>query len=1121
MDPEDEVEDDVEDVREDDAFGDAHASDSDEDFAPAAMEESDDDEPADVLSPSKIALAKAEKARLRQLKKQQRDEIEKVRLQQNAAIAKVRARSSNPQIPTDVSLPRKRPFPCPVPDDRGGGIATVFRAGDRDRGFRFRFRVDTSLGTGFTRAIRAPRHRRAPPARTRGSGFAPFSSFSTDRSEPRFPNPQDNSGGKWRYLMQQTEVFSHFLAGTKAHNAKKGGRRSKQAEDAEDHELVEAAEEYHAVRLTVQPECIKFGKMREYQLAGLNWMIRLFDHGINGILADEMGLGKTLQTISLLGYLSEYRGITGPHMVVVPKSTLGNWMNEFKRWCPMIRPFKFHGNQEARAAQKAQYLDRNNAFDVCVTSYEMVIKEKNALKKFHWRYIIIDEAHRIKNENSRLSKVMRMFACNNRLLITGTPLQNNLHELWALLNFLLPEVFGDAGQFEEWFGTGTEGDNTEVVQQLHKVLRPFLLRRLKAEVEKNLPPKKEMILKVGMSEMQKEYYKRALQKDIQVVNSGGDRSRLLNMVMQLRKCCNHPYLFQGAEPGPPFFTDEHLVENSGKMVLLDKLLKKLKEKGSRVLIFSQMTRLLDILEDYLLFRRYKYCRIDGNTDGEAREDMIDSYNAPGSEKFVFLLSTRAGGLGINLTTADTVVIYDSDWNPQMDLQAMDRAHRIGQTKEVSVFRFCTDGSVEEKVIEKAYKKLALDALVIQQGRLQENQKNVNKDELLSMVRFGADKIFDGTTNSTITDEDIDTIIAKGEDETKLLNEKMAGFTDKALKFSMDADASLYEFEDKEAADSKEAFEGLDVKAVIAQGWIDPPKRERKKNYNESDYYRDVMNQGPRKPAASGPRILKLQNMSDFQFYEVPRITELYNKEVARKQYEWHREKQLEALQNNAVPQDLPPEEPTAPKPLTEAERDEYEQKLNGGFKDWNRRDFQAFCRAAEKYGRADAEGMASEIEGKTLEEVKEYNAVFWQRYTEIADYKRILGNIERGEAKLQRQNEMLKNVKRKLEMYKNPWRDLKLVYGSSSKVKSYTEEEDRFLLCSIPEVGFGNWEELKAQIRQHWLFRFDWFIKSRTPKELQRRIETLINLVEKEFEEVDKKRPAGGGGAPAAKKPKA
>ena len=272
--------------------------------------------------------------------------------------------------------------------------------------------------------------------------------------------------------MAQTEVFSHFLSGTKAEKAKKPGRRGKQAEEDEDAEMVEHAEEYQAVRLTVQPECIKFGKMREYQLAGLNWMIRLFDHGINGILADEMGLGKTLQTISLLGYLHEYRGITGPHMVVVPKSTLGNWMNEFKRWCPIIRAFKFHGNAEMRAAQIAEHLQPGK-FDVCVTSYEMVIKEKNALKKFHWRYIIIDEAHRIKNENSRLSKTMRMFSCNNRLLITGTPLQNNLHELWALLNFLLPEVFGSAGQFEEWFGTGTDGEeNVEVVQQLHKVLRP-------------------------------------------------------------------------------------------------------------------------------------------------------------------------------------------------------------------------------------------------------------------------------------------------------------------------------------------------------------------------------------------------------------------------------------------------------------------------------------------------------------------------------------------------------------------------------------------------------------------------------------------------------------------------
>lgn len=274
-----------------------------------------------------------------------------------------------------------------------------------------------------------------------------------------------------------------------------------------------------------------------------------------------------------------------------------------------------------------------------------------------------------------------------------------------------------------------------------------------------------------------------------------------------------------------------------------------------------------------------------------------------------------------------------------------------------------------------------------------------------------------------------------------------------------------------------------------------------------------MQLGAAKPKATGPRILKLQNMSDFQFYDVQRVTFLYNKDVARKQYEWQRARQAEELGNNAIPQDLPAEKPTDPQPLSDAERDEYEQKLNGGFSNWNRRDFQAYCRACEKFGRQDPDGMAEEIEGKTVDEVKAYNEVFWVRFAEVSDYKRVLGNIERGEAKIARQNDMLKAVRRKIDLYKNPWRDLKIVYGAN-KVKSYTEEEDRFLLCSLPEVGFGAWEELKAQVRQHWLFRFDWFIKSRTPKELSRRIETLINLVEKEFEEVDKgnKRLSGAGG---------
>jgi superfamily II DNA/RNA helicase len=415
----------------------------------------------------------------------------------------------------------------------------------------------------------------------------------------------------------------------------------------------------------------------------------------------------------------------------------------------------------------------------------------------------------------------------------------------ALLNFLLPEVFADSAKFDEWFGLAGdagEGKQKEVVAQLHKVLRPFLLRRLKADVEKGLPPKKETILKVGLTDMQRHYYKSLIQKDIEAIQGGGgDRSRLLNIVMQLRKCCNHPYLFAGAEPGPPFFMGEHLVENAGKMILLDKLLPRLRARDSRVLIFSQMTRMLDVLEDYLHWRGYSYCRIDGNTNGDDREASIEAFNAPGSEKFVFLLSTRAGGLGINLATADTVVLYDSDWNPQMDLQAMDRAHRIGQTKEVQVFRFMTEDSVEVKVIEKAYKKLALDALVIQQGRLQDAKGSVGKEDLLQMVRYGAEKIFSGASGA-ITSEDIDTILQKGEADTQALSAKMDILKDAAMKFSMEGDKTLYDFEAEAPPLLGEEGAGdgaaLDMRRLAAAHWVEPPKREKKmRSYNENEVRR--------------------------------------------------------------------------------------------------------------------------------------------------------------------------------------------------------------------------------------------------------------------------------------------
>ncbi|VAH56707.1 unnamed protein product [Triticum turgidum subsp. durum] len=862
--------------------------------------------------------------------------------------------------------------------------------------------------------------------------------------------------GRLKYLLQQTEIFAHFAEGSQTKEKKPRGRgrpaSKRRAVEEDDEEYLQEEEDALAssvgTHLLVQPSCIN-GQMRDYQLAGLNWLIRLYENGINGILADEMGLGKTLQTISLMGYLHEFRGITGPHMVVAPKSTLGNWMNEIARFCPILRAVKFLGNPEERNHIREKLLQPGK-FDVCVTSFEMAIKEKNSLKRFSWRYIIIDEAHRIKNENSLLSKTMRLFSTNYRLLITGTPLQNNLHELWSLLNFLLPEIFSSADTFDEWFQITGENDQQEVVQQLHKVLRPFLLRRLKSDVEKGLPPKKEIILKVGMSQMQKHYYRGLLQKDLEVINAGGERKRLLNIAMQLRKCCNHPYLFQGAEPGPPYTTGDHLIETA----------------------------------DYLIYRGYQFCRIDGSTGGQDRDASIDAFNKPGSEKFVFLLSTRAGGLGINLATADVVILYDSDWNPQADLQAQDRAHRIGQKKEVQVFRFCTEYTIEEKVIERAYKKLALDALVIQQGRLS-GQKTVNKDDLLQMVRYGAEMVF-SSKDSTITDEDVDRIIAKGEETKAALDAKMKKFTEDAIKFKMDDTAELYDFDgDKEENEA-------DFKKIVAENLVvELPRRERIRNYNESEYFKQALRQAaPAKPKEL--RIPKMPTLHDFQFFNSQRLNELYEKEVRH------------LVQTNQKKDTIDGEDEDQVEPFTAEELEEKQRLLEAGFATWTKRDFNTFIRACEKYGRNDIKGISSEMEGKTEEEVQRYAEVFKERYTELSDYERIIKNIERGEARITRKDEIMTAIGKKLDRYKNPWLELKVQYGTN-KGKFYNEECDRFMLCMAHKLGYGKWDELRSAFRKSPLFRFDWFVKARSAQELARRCDTLVRLVEKENQEYDER----------------
>jgi SWI/SNF-related matrix-associated actin-dependent regulator of chromatin subfamily A member 5 len=879
-------------------------------------------------------------------------------------------------------------------------------------------------------------------------------------------------------------------------------------------------------------------------MEGLNWLIKLFDNGVNGILADEMGLGKTLQTIAFLGYLKFVRQINGPHLIIVPKSVIPNWVNQLKQWCPSIVTLRFHGDKEERKQLIATKLKKGK-FEICVTSFEIAIREKAALNKFNWRYLIIDEAHRIKNENSVLSQCVRFFTSQYRLLLTGTPLQNNLHELWALLNFLLPEVFNNAEDFDAWFNLKDGQAETEIIDQLHKVMKPFLLRRLKTDVETTIPPKKEIIIECGMSKVQRTWYKSILTKDINALK-GGENMRLLNIVMQLRKCCNHPYLFDGAEPGPPFELGEHLIQNSGKMVLLDQLLKKLKEQGSRVLIFSQMTRMLDILEDYLYLRDLKYCRIDGQTAGDLREQYMDDFNRDGSDKFIFLLSTRAGGLGINLATADTVIIFDSDWNPQADLQAQDRCHRIGQKKPVRVFRFITKDSIEEKVYQRAVKKLYLDAVVIQQGRLAEQDKKLSKTELLGMIKFGAEEVIK-STESTITDEDLDSILSRGEKKKQELDAQFQPLAQQnnLLNFSLKEDANLYEFEGldysqkptkslvvdgiteevteenfpAEVGDSAKQIEDIVISygkkcvivyftnkkaAVTALETLTKKRPEWKGKFckrNDPFIKQLEMVAEQEEPARRERRRGKLTEDAtldkrgagpkgpkyhDYQFLNVAKLTEIEAREKQIKD-----KHASEKKENKDTKPDGAEEE--------ELIRIEEEKKklLAEGFPTWSRKDFNSFLKSSEKFGRNEIKLIASEIDGKSEKQVRAYSKVFWKRYKEIHDWEKCVKKIEKGEAAMQKIDNNKLMIRWKTQQYKNPWGEMRFQYGTNAG--NFSEDEDRFIICMTSKFGYGAWEEIRSEIRNCWEFRFDWFFRSRSSEEIKRRCDTLIRLIEKEY----------------------
>lgn len=976
----------------------------------------------------------------------------------------------------------------------------------------------------------------------------------------------EETAKRFKYLLGLTDLFKHFID-KRAQNdtalkemldkqqlhkpVTTASHRGRKTEKEEDEELlnVEGDDLSSGVtgddiyEFTESPGYIH-GTLRPYQIQGLNWLISLYENNLSGILADEMGLGKTLQTISFLGYLRYFKGINGPHIVVVPKSTLDNWAREFAKWTPDVRVLVLQGDKDQRNQLINERLMTCD-FDVVISTYEIVIREKSSFKKFQWEYIVIDEAHRIKNEESLLSQIIRMFHSKNRLLITGTPLQNNLHELWALLNFILPDIFSQSELFDEWFSGNNEedgGKSVDVISQLHRVLKPFLLRRIKSDVEKSLLPKQEMNVYVRMSEMQKKWYQKILEKDIDAVNGANgkkeSKTRLLNIVMQLRKCCNHPYLFEGAEPGPPYTTDEHLVFNSQKMLILDQLLKKFKQEGSRVLIFSQMSRMLDIMEDYCMFRDYQYCRIDGQTDHSDRVNAIDEYNKPGSEKFVFLLTTRAGGLGINLTTADIVVLFDSDWNPQADLQAMDRAHRIGQTKQVKVFRFITENAIEEKVLERATQKLRLDQLVIQQGRnaggLEQQsaaaKAAANKDELLNMIQYGAQEIFN-SKNSENTTVDLDEILKSSENKTKELNQKYSKLDLSALQ-NFTNDESVYEW-------NGENFKKKEPTSItnIGHGWINPGKRERKENYSIDMYYKDVLNTGGRTAGSNGgsetpkngPKPPKILNLFDHQFYPA-RLFELYELEKNYYKKLIHYKVPLKAgppktLDERTIQQKLEQEEIDNSRLLTEDERKEKEDALTQGYSNWNRRDFTHFIQVNIKYGRNSIKAIASEFApDKTLEEVREYSQAFWENYEQIEGFERYLNQIEQGEDKIRKIKIQKESLRRKLAQYKFPLQELTLKYPPTTTLKRvFSEEEDRFLLVQLYRFGLDRpdvYERIRGCIRESQMFKFDYFFQSRNGGELSRRCQTLLACIMKEFNpDITKKRKdeLGTGGSSTKK----
>ena len=632
-------------------------------------------------------------------------------------------------------------------------------------------------------------------------------------------------------------------------------------------------------KLEHQPSYVMNGELREFQMRGLNFLALNWTRGNNVILADEMGLGKTVQSVSFLSWLRNDRDQEGPFLVVAPLSVIPAWCDTFNHWAPDLNYVVYLGPEAARSTIREHELTVNNnpkktKFNVLVTSYDYILLDSDFLRTIKWQVLAVDEAHRLKNRESQLYAKLVSFNVPCKVLITGTPIQNNLAELSALLDFLNPgkvlideelELLGQSEKPEvvdEQKDEEQRRQTQEKLGQLHKAIAPFILRRTKETVVSDLPPKTEKIIRVELSDVQLDYYKNILTRNYAALrDASGQKQSLLNIMMELKKISNHPYMFQGAEErvlNGSSRREDHikgLITSSGKMMLLDQLLTKLKKDNHRVLIFSQMVKMLDILGDYLRIRGYPFQRLDGTIPAGPRRLAINHFNAEGSDDFCFLLSTRAGGLGINLMTADTVIIYDSDWNPQADLQAMARAHRIGQKRPVSVYRLVAKQTIEEEVVKRARNKLFLEYLTIQAGvtdegkalkeRFQERGVLVDEaktsEDIQMILKMRSQNLFEQSGNQEKLEKlDIDAILEQAEETKTAVDDKL-----NLSSGGIDWDNWM------QVTDVKVDEMALDWDQIIPADQLAVIKAEEEKKQNDAYLAKAMEENAPRKATLKG------------------------------------------------------------------------------------------------------------------------------------------------------------------------------------------------------------------------------------------------------------------------------